>query len=149
MSNSQNIQTILQVLQDEIDGDVRAALEKITDDYSMTWVYRKNEDLRFPSTTRDLEAELRDVYHIKGREYDIRNITEGEDVVMIEMIESYPDPDTGRVYRTPQVLVLEMERGKIKKGRHYCDPRLSYEELSLEEIEAEALKGTPSKRLLR
>lgn len=149
MSNSQNIQTILEVLRDEIEGNVRAALEKITDDYSMTWVYRKNEDLRFPSTTRDREAELQDVYHIKGREYDIRNITEGEDVVMIEMIESYPDPDIGRVYRTPQVLVLEMEQGKIKKGRHYCDPRLSYEELSVKEIERDALKGTVSKMVLK
>lgn len=149
MSNSQNVHIILQVLRDEIEGNVEAALGKITDDYSMTWVYRKNEGLRFPSTTRDLEAELRDVYHIKGREYDIRNISEGEDVVMIEMIESYPDPDTGRMYRTPQVLVLEMEQGKIKKGRHYCDPRLSYEELSVVEIERDALKGTASKMVFK
>lgn len=132
-------------MKDEVDGNVEAALSKITGDYSMTWVYRKNQNELFPTTTNDMETELREVYHIKNREYDIRNIAESDNLVMIEMIESYPDPDTGQMYRTPQVLVLEMENGKIKKGRHYCDPQLSYEELSKDVIETQALRGAVSK----
>ena len=39
-----------------------------------------------------------------------------------------------KVYRTPLVIVLEMEKGKIKKGRHYCDPDLSYLYLTEKQI---------------
>lgn len=33
---------------------------------------------------------------------------ENEDVVFIEVIESYPDPDTGKMYKTTQVIVLKV-----------------------------------------
>ena len=49
---------------------------------------------------------------------------------MVELIESYPNPETKKIYRTPLVLVLEMKNGKIVTGRHYCDPRLSYRHLT-------------------
>ena len=144
---TQNIQLVLDILKNEADGDVAAAFEKMTDDYSMTWMYQgKNKEL-FRTTGENVKTELDDVYPIKGREYDIRNITEGENVVMIEVIESYPDPETGQMYRTPQVIVLEFENDKIKTGRHYCDPRLSYLELSKEDIN-KALKGTTSKTIV-
>ena len=59
-------------------------------------MYQGKEEL-FPTTSNDVDAELEDVYPIKGREYDIRNIAESENVVMIEMIENYPDPDDGQM----------------------------------------------------
>jgi len=132
---SQNVQTILQILKDETDGNVTEALNKLTDGYSMTWVYKNKSGELFPKTTRNIKAELEDVYTIKERKYDIKNVTESSNVVMVELVESYPDPKTGKMYRTPQVIVLEMENGKIKRGRHYCDPQLSYLELSDEQIE--------------
>ncbi|MEK7106812.1 MAG: nuclear transport factor 2 family protein, partial [Patescibacteria group bacterium] len=52
----------------------------------------------------------------KGRRYDIKNIAEGKDLVMVELIESYSNPKTKRVYHTPLVLVLEMKNGKICQG---------------------------------
>src|SRR5690606_3897497 len=119
MKVSKNLETVLAILKNEVEGDTKAALQKMTEDYSMTWMYEGKEEL-FPTTGAALMEELEEVYPIKGRRYDIRNITEGPGVVMLELIESYPDPDTGKVYRTPQVIVLEMEDGKIKKGRHYC-----------------------------
>lgn len=144
---SPKIELVLDILKNEAAGDVAAAFEKMTDDYSMTWMYQgKNEEL-FPTTGENVKAELNDVYPIKGREYDIRNITEGENVVMIEVIESYPDPETGQMYRTPQVIVLEFENDKIKTGRHYCDPRLSYLELSKEDIN-KALRDNTSKTVI-
>lgn len=78
---------------------------------------------------------MKDAYSIRGRKYDIKNIAEGRDLVMVEMIESYPDPKTKKVFRTPLVIVLQMKNGKIKKGRHYCDPRLSYLYLRKNHIE--------------
>ncbi len=147
MSHSKNIQIVLDILKNEADGDVAAAFEKMTDGYSMTWMYQAKDNSLFPSTGENVKAELDEVYPIKGREYDIRNITENNDVVMIEVIESYPDPDTGQIYRTPQVIVLEIENGKIKTGRHYTDPRLSYLELSKETINT-ALRDTESKIII-
>ncbi len=143
MSHSHNIQTTLAVLQDEVNGDVASALAKMAQDYRMTWMYKSKDEL-FPKTGDDVHAELEVVYPIKGRKYDIRNIAEGEDVVMIEMIESYPDPETGKVYRTPQVIVLEFKDGLIRTGRHYCDPSLSYMELTTEQIDS-ALRDSKTK----
>lgn len=147
MSFSKNIQLVLAILKNEADGDVAAAFEKMTDDYSMTWMYQAKDNSLFPTTGENIKAELDDVYPIKGREYDIRNITESENVVMVEVIESYPDPDTGVMYRTPQVIVLELENGKIKTGRHYTDPRLSYLKLSKESID-KAVHSTSTKFLI-
>ena len=102
----------------------------------MTWVDAGVEGSHklFHSTGNNIKEELEEVYPIKGRDYDIRNIAEGDDVVMIELIESYPDPGTGKLYRTPLVLVLEMKEGKIRTGRHYLDPQITKKDLSKEEI---------------
>jgi len=144
---SKNLKAVLEILRDEVKGDVSAALRKMTKDYTMTWMYQSGKEV-FPSTKIDMEKELEEVYPIKGRQYDIRNIAEGKGVVMIELIESYPDPETKKVYRTPLVLVLEMRNGKIKKGRHYTDPRLSFMYLKKSQIE-KGLKKTPSKKIIK
>lgn len=132
---SKNIKTALEILNDEIRGDVKSAFKKITSDYTMTWMYKDKKGKLFPRTGKDIKKEMQEVYVIKGRRYDIKNIAEGKDIVMIEMIESYPDPKTKKVYRTPLVIILEMKKGKIKRGRHYCDPDLSYLYLSKKQIE--------------
>jgi len=63
------------------------------------------------------------------------------------MIESYPDPETGDVYRTPLVIVLEFEGDKIKTGRHYCDPRLSFMHLTKEQTD-KAFKNPDPKEVI-
>lgn len=148
--NSKNIETVLAILQDEIKGDWKSALQKLHQDYSMTWVYQavKTKKL-FPTTGSAVREELKEVYPIKGRQYDIKNIAEGEDLVMVELIESYPDPKTKKVYRTPLVLVLEFKDEKIITGRHYCDPKVSYLHLSEREVEKIYKKSTsPSRKVL-
>lgn len=122
---------------------ISLALKKMTVDYKMTWMYEKDSEL-FPTIKNNIKAEMKDVYPIKGRTYDIRNIAESDNSVFIEVVESYPDPDTGKIYRTPQVIILELVEGKIRTGRHYCDPRLSLKDLSKEEIDA-VLDRTPTK----
>lgn len=130
-----NVRAVLDLLADEVRGDSAAALKKLAKDYSNTWVYKGYDGKLFPRTSPNVREELDDVYTIKGRQYDIRNIAEGDGVVMVELVESYPDPKTKKVYRTPLVLVLEMRDGKVKKGRHYCDPRLSLLHLRKSQID--------------
>ena len=143
---SKNLDTVLAILKNEADGDVSAALEKMTSDYSMTWMYRGKYAL-FPASQVNVKKELKEIYPIRGRKYRIKNTAEGENVVMIELIESYPDPTTGKLHQTPLVLVLEMEDGKIKTGRHYCDPKLSHEDLSEEQL-GQGYRNSPDKQVI-
>lgn len=91
---------------------------------------------------------MRDIYPIKGRSYEIKNVAEGEDIVMVELIERYPNSETGKAHETPLVLVLEMKEGRIQKGRHYCDPKLSHEDLPPASLE-EAYAGTTTKQMIQ
>lgn len=131
---SKNIQVVLDILQNEVQGDVASALKKMDKGYTMTWMYLDDKKL-FPSTQVDIKKELEEVYPIKNRVYEIKNIAEGKDVVMVELVESYPDPKTKKVYRTPLVLVLEMKNNKIVTGRHYLDPKISYKYLTKKQVE--------------
>lgn len=132
---SKNIKTVISILQDEVKGDYKKALKKVHEDYSMTWMYKSMGGKLFPRTGRNIKKEFKEVYLIKDRKYDLKNIAEGQTVVMVEMVESYPNPKTKKVFRTPLVIVLEMKKGKIKRGRHYCDPRVSYLYLPKKEID--------------
>lgn len=91
---SKNIKIVLKILKDEIGGDMKSALSKMSPDYSMTWVYKSKKGTLFPQTKPDFKSEMKDVYKIEGRKYDIKNIAEGKNVVMVELVESYPDPET-------------------------------------------------------
>ncbi len=132
-----NINTIRQILDDEIRGDIASALSKMSDKYSMTWVYKRRDGILFPSVgMQQVKDAMKEVYVVEGRQYDIKHILAQDRVVMAELIESYPDPKKiGVYYRTPMVIVWEFDdEGKIKTGRHYCDPQLSYENLSEEQL---------------
>ena len=98
----------------------------------------------FPCTKANVKTELKEVYPIKDRVYEIKNIAEGKNVVMIELVENYPDPETKKIYRTPLTLILEMKNDKIVTGRHYCDPRLSFMFLKPVQVEKgfKKTKGT-------
>ncbi len=145
---SKNIKTVLDILQDEVKGNVAAALQKMTKDYTMTWVDTGIDGKQlFPSIGKNIKKEIEEVYPIKGRQYDIKNIAEGNKVVMVELIESFPNPKTKKVYRTPLVLVLEMKNGKIRTGRHYLDPRISQKYLTKTQIE-KAYKNSRGSRLI-
>ncbi len=144
---SKNVKVVLDILRNEIDGDVSSALKKMTKDYTMTWVYQSGKII-FPNSKPDFKKDIDKVYLIKGREYDIKNIAEGENVVMMELVESYPDPKSKKIYRTPLVLVLEMKDGKIKTGRHYCDPLLSSLYLDKKSL-SKLYKRTKTKLILK
>lgn len=146
---SKNIQTVLAILRDEVNGDILSALQKMTADYSMTWVYIGKNNQLFPCVDTNIKKEMEEVYPIKERVYDIKNIAEGDDVVIIELIESYRDPKTQKLFRSPLVLVLEMENGKIKTGRHYLDPRLSEKYLTEQKAEKAFKNHKGSKYIIK
>src|SRR3989338_9417114 len=130
-----NAKIVLEILKDEVRGDIGSALKKMTNDYSMTWVDAGTDGKQlFPTTGKNIKKEMEEAYVIKERRYDIKNIAEGKNLVMVELIESSPNPKTKKVYRTPLVLVLEMKNGKIRTGRHYLDPRLSRKFLTKAQI---------------
>jgi hypothetical protein len=136
MQQSENIKKVIEILYDEVLGRTNEAKLKTHQDYKMTWVYSKSSGQLFPTANMKNGTEKsKEIYQIKGRVYEIMNIAESENLVMIELIESYPDPETKEVYRTPLVIVLEFEDGKIKRGRHYCDPKLSYMHLTKEQTD--------------
>jgi ketosteroid isomerase-like protein len=131
---SEQVKVVLTILDKEVRGDVVGALKLLDKNYTMTWVYEGYDKKLFPRTKKNIKRELDEVYPIKGRKYDIKHVAEGDKVVMIELVESYPDPKTKKIYRTPLVIILEMKGSKIKRGRHYCDPRLSYKYLTQKQI---------------
>ncbi len=135
MKDDKDIKLVLDILNDEMKGDTASAMQKLSDTYSMTWVYKNKKGILFPRSIPDFKKQMEDVYQIKDRKYNIKNIGKGDGVVFVEMIESYSDPETKQKYVTPLVLVLEVKDGKIQKGRHYCDPQISYLELSEKEID--------------
>lgn len=137
---SPHVQTVLDILQNEVDGDVAGAFSKMSGLYSQTWMYKNKEGDIFPRIEKPTKLDLQSVYHIPGREYHIYNITESLETVMVECIEIYKGVETGKVCMTPLVLIVEFDGDKISKGRHYCDPALSYLELD-KKIIVEALSN--------
>jgi len=137
MINQMNLVEIaLALLQDEATGDIVSAKKKMDlDNYSMTWMYH-SKDTFFPVVKEEVLKEvMENVYETQDRQYEIMNTAQNDNIVFIEMIESYPNSQTGKVYRTPITLVLEFnEEGKVVRGRHYCDPDLSDKDLSTESI---------------
>lgn len=54
------------------------------------------------------------------------------------------DVNSVRKQFSPEVRSLETKEGKIKTGRHYCDPKISHEELGSEDLEG-AYKNAKTK----
>jgi hypothetical protein len=131
---SQHIQTVLSILQDEVDGNVTAAFSKMTSSYSQTWMYKDSKGILFPRSERPTEEDMQSVYDYPNRKYHIYNITESTETVMLECVEMYREKDSDKYYVTPLVLIVEFEGDKILRGRHYCDPALSYLELDVKTI---------------
>lgn len=148
-NTSRNKEVVLGILQDEVRSDWKNAIEKLHESYSMTWVNKSLGKLfRRVKRDKNFNALIKSAYAIKGRKYDIKNIVADDKCVMVELIESYPDVKTKKIFRTPLVLVLEFDGNKIKRGRHYCDPNLSYLHLTDDEIhpkedEVRAYKWVP------
>ena len=89
----------------------------------MTGMYQSKHVL-FPKVeSKKIKKAMNETYTTQGRVYDIYNYAESQDSIFLELIESYPVKN--KLYRTPLALVIYFNvDGKIKLGRHYCDPKI-------------------------
>ena len=60
MNKKSNTEVVLEILKNEVDGDVSSALQKMTEDYKMTWMYEKGNEI-FPTVKNDIKSEIKEV----------------------------------------------------------------------------------------
>lgn len=133
------IQLVLSSFDAERQNNIEKGLELVTDDFTVTEMSLGNSgDKLFPSVTaEEVRKMIGQVYQIQERKYQFVNAMadEAKQTVMIEFVETYPDPKTGQLYRTPQVAVCELKDGRIRRTRHYNDPRVSFVDVTQEDID--------------
>lgn len=131
------VNLVLSSFSAEQRNDVEGNLRFLTDDYKYTDLVLENDGSYFPSKQgHEMRKLMKQAFKIGNREFEFKSTAANVDTqtVFIEFVESYPDPGTGKVYRTPQVAICKIKNGKIQRTRHYMDPRLSKEYLSEEDI---------------
>lgn len=133
--------TIIKLLQLEADGDSGEAMNYLSDNYKMTWMYKtKNKTFPQVKVDKDFKNKMEEVYAYKQREYKIYSILENDNIVTAEIVESYYDGSKNIRHVTPIAFVWTFdEDGEVETGKHYCDPDISYE--SLEEYDFDILYG--------
>jgi hypothetical protein len=127
-----NSNTIISLLKYEVEGNVQDALKLLSDEYVMVWMF-KSKNTYFPSVKVDknFNKKIEDAYSYLGREYKIYSMLENGNIVSAEIVESYLDNDSKKIRCTPISFVWTFdEDGKVLTGKHYCDPVISYEDLS-------------------
>lgn len=135
LTNDELKQLVLNSFMAERNNDIVAGREYITEDFTVTEMTLGKDGNHFPSLTgEELDNLMNLAFKIEGREYEFKTVVADEETqtVIVEFIESYPDPKTGKIYRTPQISVCNIKNGKIFRTRHYMDPRLSFENIDEE-----------------
>ena len=135
LTNDELKQLVLDSFIAEKNNDINEGRECITEDFTVTEMTLGKDGNHFPSLTgEELDNLMNLAFKIEGREYEFKSIVADEktQTVIVEFIESYPEPKTGQIYRTPQISVCKIKSGKIFRTRHYMDPRLSFENIDEE-----------------
>lgn len=137
MTKKELINLVLESFAAEKEGDSRKGLSLIDDDFKVTEMFLIKDKPFISISGEEIRESIKNVYKIEGREYVFKNVVadEEKEIVFVEFVESYPDSETGEVYRTPQVAVIEVKNGKLHRTRHYTDPHLSSKYLSEEEVD--------------
>lgn len=123
----------------EKNRDLQTGLDLIDEDFTVTEMIYGEDGKHLPSLNGEPLRDLMGLaFTTKDRDYVFKSVVADEQTqtVIVEFIESYPDPATGQVYRTPQISVCQVKDGKIHRTRHYMDPRLSFEHLSESQIDS-------------
>lgn len=138
LSSEQLIDLVLKSFEAERLGNIAENSQILHQDFKMTDMVIGKDKKYFPSLSGDkLHDAIKLAFTIKGRKFKFSTVIadEATQTVIVEFIESYPDTETGKEYRTPQVAICQIRDGKLYRTRHYMDPRLSYEHLSESVIE--------------
>ncbi len=123
----------------EKDNDIKKNKSLLHPDFRMIDMVHIDKNRPFRTLEGNaLEEQVKIAFPIMGREFVYKSLLVDVDnqKVIVEFIESYPDPATKKVYRTPQIAVCEIKDKLLHRTRHYMDPRLSYDNLSDEEIQS-------------
>lgn len=142
LSKEELIDLVLASFQAEREHKIAKNHTYLHDEFTVTDMVISGSGKIFPRLEGyALEKVINEAFVIKGREFIFPTIVADEETqtVIVEFIESYPDPKTKKIYRTPQVAICKIKDGKIYRTRHYMDPRLSYEYLDQSVID-DALK---------
>lgn len=141
LSKDRLIELTLASFYAEKTHDVQGNRKILHDEFAVTDMVVGYDGTIFPRLQGEkLDELINEAFAIKGREYIFQTVMANEETqtVIVEFIESYPDPHTDKVYRTPQVSICMFKAGKLYRTRHYMDPRLSYEYLS-EDVLSDAM----------
>ncbi len=138
LSKQELIDLVLNSYDAERTNRVAKNLSLVSDNFHFTDMVVAPDKTVFPRVGGEaLRKLMKEAFSIKGRQFVFKTIVADEQTqtVVIEFIESYPDPKSGQVYTTPQVSICKITDGKISSTRHYMDPRLSFMNLSNDVIE--------------
>lgn len=137
LNADQLIALVLASFEAERTHNIDANLKLISKDFRFTDMTLNTDGTPFVVVGGQQACELMKVaFPIKNREFIFISICADENTqkVIVEFIESYPDPANNKEFRTPQVAVCEIKDGLIHRTRHYMDPRISYLHLSEQDI---------------
>lgn len=135
LTTEELIRTVLNSFEAERTNDVAGGLGALATDFKKTSMVLSN-DILFPQIKgAELVDAVSAAYSIKGREFHVFNTAANEltQTVFVELAEKEPRGNT--VILWPYTLVCQFKDGKIAHTRHYGDPALLKEHLSLEQIQ--------------
>ncbi len=140
MTSENLLKLVLGSFEAERQNDVTRGLELVADDFKATEMSMGNRgNVLFPYVSAGTARKsIGEVYQIKDRKYQFVNAMadESKQTVMIEFVESYPNPKTGQLYLTPQVAVCEVRDNKIYRTRHYNDPRVPFSDVTQQDVDS-------------
>jgi ketosteroid isomerase-like protein len=138
LTHPQLIDLILSSFEAERTSDTEKGLKLLHPDFAVVEMSATSQGEPFTRVTgEEIRNSIREVFQISDREYQFVHTLADEvtQTVMIEFVESYTDPDTGKRFRTPNVSVVEVKDGLIWRSRHYNDKDLSFMHLTQEQID--------------
>lgn len=131
LSAEELINIVISSFDAESSNNTQIGRELITDDFKQRGMYVSGDKI-FPvfAVSKDLDI----VYSQTGRLFHIWNVAanESSQTVFVELAET--EPREGRQSIWPYVLVSKIEDGKIKRSRHYGDPRISKMDVSIDQV---------------
>lgn len=134
LSNHQLIEVVLASLQAERTNTIENGLALIHPQFTKTSMLKANDTVFPVLDSEQVRRAVIAAYQVEGREFYIFNTAANEETqtVFVELAEREPR-DSGAVL-WPYVLVCTIEDGKILRSRHYGDPALLKEALTVEHI---------------
>mgnify|MGYP000302448079 CR=1 FL=1 len=134
LSSSTLIQLVLNSFEAERTNNIEDGLALIHPDFTKTSML-KSDGVVFPVLeSKRVRQAVTVAYKVEGREFYIFNTAANEDsqTVFIELAEREPRVSGDVLW--PYVLVCVIEDGKILRTRHYGDPSLLQEVVTIDQI---------------